>query len=104
MNAEVEVIAAEARDALLVPLQALRELAPGSYAVFVVQPDGELEMRVVQIGLQDFVNAEVLSGLAPGEVVSLGEIVSPDTSAVAGDEPPPGGPMGGIGGLLGGGR
>ena len=45
LNAEVEVISAEARNTLLVPLQALRELGPDQYAVFVVQPDGELELR-----------------------------------------------------------
>ena len=29
-------------------------------------------MRIVEVGLKDFVNAEILSGLEPGEVVSLG--------------------------------
>ena len=72
MSAEVEVVAGEARNALLVPVQALRELAPGQCAVFVVQPDGELELRPVEVGLKDFVNAEILSGLKLGEVVSLG--------------------------------
>jgi len=43
MTAEVEIVAGEARNALLVPVQALRELSPGQYAVFVVKPDGELE-------------------------------------------------------------
>lgn len=80
MNAEVEVVAGEARNAVLVPLQALRELGPGSFAVFVVQPDGGLEMRVVEVGLKDFVNAEIRSGLEPGEVVSLGTESSSDTS------------------------
>jgi len=72
MNAEVEIVAGEAKDALLVPLQALRETRPGQYAVFVVQPDGELELRMVEVGLRDFVNAEILSGLKLREVVSLG--------------------------------
>jgi len=72
MSAEVEVIAQETRNALLVPVQALRELAPGQNAVFVVQADGKLELRLVQVGLKDYVNAEVLSGVNPGEVVSLG--------------------------------
>jgi HlyD family secretion protein len=73
MTAEVEVIAAEARDALLVPVAALRETSPGRYAVFVVKPDGELEMRAVVLGLRDPVNAEVLDGLELGDVVSVGE-------------------------------
>lgn len=73
MTAEVEVIAAETRGALLVPVEALREMAAGQYAVFVVLPDGELEMRVVAVGLTDPVNAEILAGLELGEVVSIGE-------------------------------
>jgi HlyD family secretion protein len=72
MNAEIDVISAESRDTLLVPLQALRELGEDQYAVFVVQPDGELEMRPVEVGLQDLVNAEILSGLERSETVSTG--------------------------------
>lgn len=74
MTVEVEVIAAEARDALLVPVQALRELAPGSYAVFVVQADGTLKMTPVTVGLRDYANAEILSGLKIGDVVSTGTV------------------------------
>ena len=79
---------------MLVPLQALRELSPGQYAVFVALPDGELEMRLVEVGLKDFVNAEILSGLEPGEVVSTGTETSSDTSGespTGGEQPPPGG-------------
>ncbi len=93
MNAEVEVVAGEAENAVLVPLQALRELGPGSYAVFVMLPNGELEMRIVVVGLRDFVNAEILSGLEPGEVISLGLENGSDTSDEAPadeQEPPPG--------------
>jgi HlyD family secretion protein len=93
MNAEVEVVAGEARNAVLVPLQALRELGPEQYAVFVVLPDGELEMRVVAVGLKDFVNAEILSGLEPGEVISLGteETSSSASSSDGSQEQPPAG-------------
>lgn len=73
MNAEVEIVAGEALNVPLVPVQALREIADGQYAAFVVLPDGELEMRMVQVGLMDYVNAEVRSGLQPGETVALGE-------------------------------
>ena len=94
MNAEVEVVAGEARNAVLAPLQALRELTPGQFAVFVVQPNGELEMRLVEVGLKDFVNAEILSGLEAGEAVSTGTETSSEPSAEApaeGQQPPPGG-------------
>ncbi|MBE9507661.1 MAG: efflux RND transporter periplasmic adaptor subunit [Chloroflexi bacterium] len=72
LSAEIEITSGEARDVLLVPIQALRELSPGQYAVFVVKADGELELRPVEVGLEDFVNAEIISGLELGEVVSTG--------------------------------
>jgi len=74
MNASVELIAAERRGVVLIPIEAMRELAPGQDAVFVVAPDGELLMRPVQVGLKDYVNAEIISGLEPGEVVSTGTV------------------------------
>ncbi|MFZ5915559.1 MAG: efflux RND transporter periplasmic adaptor subunit [Chloroflexota bacterium] len=80
MNAEVEIVAAEARNALLVPVEALRQLGPNQYAVFVVLPNGELELRPVEVGLQDYVSAAVLAGLEAGEVVSLGTASSSSTS------------------------
>lgn len=73
MTADVEIIAAETREALLVPVEALHELAEGQYAVFVVDPDGNLEMRTVEVGLSDPAYVEILSGLQLGEVVSTGE-------------------------------
>jgi HlyD family secretion protein len=73
MTADVEVVAAESRDTLLVPTQALRELPSGQQAVFVIDASGEIEMRPVEVGLTDFANAEILSGLELGEIVSLGE-------------------------------
>ncbi len=74
MTAEVEVVSGQAQGALLVPVQALRETTPGQYTVFVVRPDGQLELRRVEIGLRDLANAEVLSGLEKGDVVSTGTI------------------------------
>jgi RND family efflux transporter MFP subunit len=92
---EVEVVAAEARDVLLVPVQALRELGSGQYAVFVVGANGELEMRPVEVGLKDFVNAEILSGLEVGEAVSTGTAESTEASSVVPESEfgPPGGGM-----------
>lgn len=74
LTAEVEIIAGEAKGALLIPVQALRELAPGSYAVFVLKADGQLELRPVTVGLRDFANAQILTGVAKGDVVSTGTV------------------------------
>ena len=74
MSAEVEIIAGEAKSALLVPAQALRELAPGSFAVFVVGANEQLTLTPVTIGLRDFANVQILSGLKAGDVVSTGTV------------------------------
>jgi macrolide-specific efflux system membrane fusion protein len=86
MNVDIEVISAEARDVVLAPVQALRELAEGVHAVFVVQPNGELAMRSVELGLQDVVNAEITSGLEAGEVISLGQSRSGTGGLAEGEE------------------
>jgi multidrug efflux pump subunit AcrA (membrane-fusion protein) len=103
MNADVEVVAGQAHNAVLVPVQALRQIGEdqageSQYAVFVVGANGELEMRIVQVGLKDYVNAVILSGVEPGEVISLGTATSSDTTtapATGGQEqmPPMGMPM-----------
>jgi multidrug efflux pump subunit AcrA (membrane-fusion protein) len=71
LNATVEVIGGQAENAVLVPVEALRELSPGEYAVFVME-DGELKLRFVEVGLMDFTFAEILSGLEAGETVTTG--------------------------------
>lgn len=71
MTADVEVIAAQAKDALLVPVEALEEGPDGGYTVSVVKPDGELEEREVEVGLRDALNAEIRSGLELGETVTV---------------------------------
>ncbi len=77
MSADVEIIGGEAIGALLVPIQALREVAPGSYAVFVVEGD-DLKLTPVKVGLRDFANAEILSGLEAGDIVSTGIVETKD--------------------------
>lgn len=72
LNAAVDIIAGRATNAVLVPIEALRDLGGGEYAVFVVQ-DGQPKLRVVEVGLMDVTTAEIKSGLEAGEVVSTGE-------------------------------
>lgn len=74
MTADIEILVAEARDALLVPVEALREMSPGQYSVFVVSAVGQLELRAVAVGLTDYINAEIVTGLEEGETVGLGEV------------------------------
>lgn len=69
-TASVDVIGGRAENAVLVPIEALHQ-AGDQYTVFVLE-NGELKLRVVQIGIQDLLYAEVISGLEAGEVVSTG--------------------------------
>lgn len=69
--ASVDVIGGKAENVVLVPVEALREISDGKFAVFVVE-DGEPKLRMVEVGLKDLVSAEITSGLKAGEVVSTG--------------------------------
>jgi multidrug efflux pump subunit AcrA (membrane-fusion protein) len=71
LNASVDVIAGRAENAVLVPVDALREIDEGEYALFVIEND-EPVLRVVQVGLQDISYAQIISGLEAGEIVSTG--------------------------------
>jgi len=75
LNATVDVIAGSAEDVLLVPADALWELSPGQYAVFVLV-DGELQVREVEVGLMDYAYAEIVSGLEAGDLVSTGVLAT----------------------------
>jgi HlyD family secretion protein len=71
--ADVDVIGGKAENAILVPVEALHEISEGQYAVFVLE-NGKLQMKLVEVGLQDLVYAEITSGLQEGDVVSTGQV------------------------------
>lgn len=73
LNATVDVIGGRATNALLVPVEALREITPGQFAVFIME-EGEPRLRMVEVGLMDFTFAEIRSGLSQGDVVTTGVI------------------------------
>ncbi len=71
LNASIDVIGGRADAATLVSVDALHEVSPGVYGVFV-QKNNALAFTKVDIGIMDTINAEVRSGLNPGDVVSTG--------------------------------
>ena len=73
MTTQVFFVVAEAKDALVVPVSALRRTGPGKAAVNVLDSDGKVETREVEIGVTNRVSAQVLSGLQPGEQVATTE-------------------------------
>ena len=72
LYAEAGVGLDEKENVLTVPLQALSHESNKS-TVFVVNRDGELEDRAVQLGLQTTSDAEIISGLNEGEQVVVSD-------------------------------
>jgi HlyD family secretion protein len=72
LNATVQVISKEVKDALYVPNEAVRDLGNNEYAVFVVGSDGALKLTPVEVGIADITHTEITSGLNLGDVVSTG--------------------------------
>ncbi|TEW54139.1 efflux RND transporter periplasmic adaptor subunit [Psychromonas sp. RZ22] len=74
MTAQVSIILDSADDALLIPSQVLTHKSPkdGQYRVSVLV-NNQVERRKVKIGINNKVQAEVLSGLEKGEQIILGQ-------------------------------
>ena len=70
LSATIVVISKEAKNALLVPVDAVRDIGNQQYSVFVLGSDGKLSLKIVQVGLSDGVQTEVTSGLSVGELVT----------------------------------
>ena len=71
--ASVDVIGGQTENAVLVPVEALHEFGEGDYAIFVME-NGTPRLRVIEVGLKDLVNAEIISGLNAGDVVTTGVV------------------------------
>ncbi|WP_352258258.1 efflux RND transporter periplasmic adaptor subunit [Psychrobacter sp. TB55-MNA-CIBAN-0194] len=102
MTAQIYVIIDEAKDALLVPSTVVQERAAKkkvegqaqtSKYVRVLKDDGSVEERAVTVGIDNRVNAQILSGLKEGEEV----IISGESTKKSGSGRGPGG--GGIPGM-----
>jgi RND family efflux transporter MFP subunit len=72
LYAEASVELDQKENVPTVPLQALLHEA-NKTTVLVVNPNGELEDRVVQVGLQTTSDAEIISGLSEGEQVVVSD-------------------------------
>jgi HlyD family secretion protein len=64
----VEVIGGEAKDGVLVSVDAIHKTEDGKSMVTVIQNRQPVE-REVEVGLQNDTYAEIKSGLAAGEIV-----------------------------------
>ncbi|CAI0703999.1 Macrolide-specific efflux protein macA precursor [Serratia proteamaculans] len=71
MTAQVSLLLGEAKNALLVPIQAVHKTADKKQQVQVLTADNRLEMHEVKTGITNNVDIQILSGLKAGENVVL---------------------------------
>ncbi|MBO9518732.1 MAG: efflux RND transporter periplasmic adaptor subunit [Porphyrobacter sp.] len=87
MTAQVSIVLAKKSNVQLVPSAALGAKGKdGTYAVRVVDAQGQIASRQVKIGLNNNISAEVLSGLKLGEKAVVGE-ASPTSDSNSGGRP-----------------
>jgi membrane fusion protein, macrolide-specific efflux system len=90
MTAQVEIVLARAEQVLVVPFAALgARAADGTYTVRVLDGEGRAAARKVRIGMNNRVDAQVLSGLREGERVVVGEATAEAASASGFPPQPP---------------
>ncbi|AZI53714.1 efflux RND transporter periplasmic adaptor subunit (plasmid) [Pantoea agglomerans] len=75
MTAQVTLLAGEAKDSLLVPIQAVRRAEGNKQQVQVLAADGKVETRDVKTGITNSVDIQILEGLKVGENVVLSQPV-----------------------------
>jgi macrolide-specific efflux system membrane fusion protein len=78
MTAEVHIVLRSADNALLVPSGALGAALPnGHRTVKVLDDKGNPQEREVKVGIDNHVDAQILSGLSPGDRVVLESTSAP---------------------------
>jgi membrane fusion protein (multidrug efflux system) len=88
MFAQVQVIAAQKTDAVLVPREAV--VQQGLRSIVFVNDNGRASARQVEIGMTDDRSTEIVNGLAPGEpIVVVGQAALRDGAAIQVVEAPP---------------
>lgn len=82
MTAQVYIVLSKAEDAIVIPATAL-ENDKGRYRVQVVDDKGKVSTREVTVGLNNNVDAQILSGLQAGEqvIVSQGSAATSNNKA-----------------------
>jgi macrolide-specific efflux system membrane fusion protein len=74
MTAQVNIVLAEAKQAVLIPSAALGQRdRQGNITVRVLDAEGKAVPRKVKVGINNNVNAQITEGLQPGEKVVLSE-------------------------------
>lgn len=88
MTAQVYIVLEQVKNAIVIPATAL-EYDKGQYRVQVVDSSGKVSQRTVTVGLNNNVDAQILSGLQAGEQVIVSQGSSSATNSKAQRMGPP---------------
>lgn len=69
LSGSVNIIQASVKDALLIPIEALREQSDGTYGVYIIGAGGKPALKTVAVGLKDVASVEIKSGLSAEDIV-----------------------------------
>ncbi len=86
MSAQVFFVHASAKDAVVVPVSALAQAKRKD--TVLVMADGKPEPRQVTVGVRNRVQAQIVSGLSPGDEVVVGLRTAEAKKAGGGNQPP----------------
>jgi HlyD family secretion protein len=88
MTAQIAITAQTVKDALIVPASALINAKEDAAQVMVVDAQSQAQSRDVKVGIQSGKQAQIVSGLKPGEVVvTVGAYGLPDKTKVKVEKP-----------------
>ena len=88
MTAQIAISAQTVKDALVVPASALINAKEDAAQVMVVDAQSQAQSRDVKVGIQSGEQAQIISGLKPGEVVvTVGAYGLPDKTKVKIEKP-----------------
>lgn len=73
MTAQVSIVRAQAKNAVLIPSSALSQRGREGYTVRVLDEQGNPQPRKIQVGINNNVNVEVTGGLVEGDKVVVGD-------------------------------
>lgn len=84
MTAQVFIVLARAKDALLIPTAVIGNAAEGAtIKIQVLKANGSVELRAIKIGITSEISSEVTDGLMENEQVVVREIAAPGATKSA---------------------
>jgi len=88
MSVQVSMTAKTAKDAVVVPTDAIYKNPEGAYYVLLAGPDDKAHQKLVQVGIRNRDRAQIVSGINSGDpVITAGGYAVPDGTKIKIEQP-----------------